>query len=249
MKRLHIKIGFLLFVLVATAQGEITWTPEGGWGSCGGLLEPILGKNLVINSAEDGMNKAKEEYETGNRYAALRAYCCVYQRYPHSLQAPEALYEMGQIYMQRHQYEQAFKSYQMIIMEYPSYPKFNDVIKTQFEIASQLQCGSRPYYWGLIPGFRDYCGAIEYYESIVTNAPYSEYAPMALMNIADLAKEHKKSEDVVDALDRLISYYRASELAPRAYMMLAETYSCMVMGPEYDQGSTIRALNYYEDLL
>jgi outer membrane protein assembly factor BamD len=38
-------------------------------------------------------------------------------------------------------------------------------------------------------------------------------------------------------------------LAPDAYYNLAQTYSNLVQGEEYDQGSTRQAISYYEDFL
>ena len=38
-------------------------------------------------------------------------------------------------------------------------------------------------------------------------------------------------------------------LAPDAYYNMAQTYSNLVNGAEYDQGSTRQAISYYEDFL
>ena len=38
-------------------------------------------------------------------------------------------------------------------------------------------------------------------------------------------------------------------LAPDAYYNMAQTYSNLVNGTEYDQGSTRQAISYYEDFL
>lgn len=229
--------------------GALVWDPQKGWSASGGILEPILGKSFVIENAEEGMRIAREECEAGNIVASLGAYKTVYDRYPNSPLAPEALYQMGIIYFDRHQYAPAFNSLQKIIVNYPSYPKFTEVIALEYNIASTLQSGNRPYCLGIIPWFKDYSSAIKFFESIVTNAPCSIYAPMALMNIADLAEDHKNLEDVVDALDRLVNWYKKSELAPAAYIALADTYSKMVHGPLYDQGATLQAINYYQDFL
>jgi len=249
MKKIY-KISLLFVGLItASLNADISWSPETGWGASGGILEPIIGKTLMIQDAQHGLEVGREEYTVGNILPAIRAYRNVYECYPISAEAPEALYQIGLIYMESHQYEQAFKSLQTIILEYPGYPKFNEVIGIQFSIASQLQCGNRPYYWGIIPGFKDYTAAIKYFDSIVTNAPYTQYAPMALMSIADLAKEHGRIEDVVDSLDRIVCCYRKSDLAPAAYVKLADTYARMVHGPSYDQGATLRSINYYQDFL
>ena len=74
----------------------------------------------------------------------------------------------------------------------------------------------------VIPGFKQYGKAIEQYELLVKNAPYSLYAPLALMNIALIAELRKDSELAIDALDRLINDYPQSMLAPDAYYNLAE---------------------------
>lgn len=253
MKKLYLKILYLVPILLIfnsiSTNAALTWDPENGWGATGGILEPLIGSSISIKDAEHGLIVAQEECQAGNFIPAIRTLQKVYECYPNSIQAPDALHRIGLICIERHQYETAFNSLQTIILEYPGYPKFNEVIKIQFEIASQLQRGNRPYYWGIIPGFRDYDGAMRYFESIVTNAPYTEFAPMALMNIADLAKEHGRTEDVVDALDRIVSCYRQSNLAPCAYLKLGDTYASMVQGPAYDQGATIRSINYYHDFL
>ena len=56
-------------------------------------------------------------------------------------------------------------------------------------------------------------------------------------------------ENAIDALDRLINYYPQSMLASDAYYNTAQTYSSLVNGAEYDQGSTRQAISYYEDFL
>ena len=87
------------------------------------------------------------------------------------------------------------------------------------------------------------------FEKIVENAPYNDLAPFALMNVALLSEKTGKTENAIDALDSLINYYPQSTLAPDAYYNLAEIYSDLVKGHEYDQGSTRRAISYYEDFL
>lgn len=249
MKKIYLITLYLISLTSVSLNAALVWDPENGWGASGGVLEPLIGHTISIKDAEEGIQVGCEEYEAGNILPALRTYRKVYTDYPNSPQAPEALYQIALIYLDRHQYELAFEALQKIILDYPSYPKFNDVIDIEFNIAYKLQNGSRPYYWGLIPGFKDYNASIEHYESIITNAPYSLYAPMALMSIADLAEEHKKLEDVIDALDRLISCYHYCDLAPNAYIKLADTYRKLVHGPSYDQGATLKAINYYEDFL
>ena len=109
--------------------------------------------------------------------------------------------------------------------------------------------GARGRILWIIPGFKQLGVAAEQFEQIVRNAPYSDYAPLALMNIALIYEQEQRPEDAIDTLDRLINYYPQSMLAPDAYYNMAQTYSNLVNGAEYDQGSTRQAISYYEDFL
>jgi outer membrane protein assembly factor BamD len=91
--------------------------------------------------------------------------------------------------------------------------------------------------------------AITYFETILFNAPYSDYAPLALMNIAKAHQRQGNEYEAIDALDRMINNYGQSLLAPDAYINLAETHASLVDGPYYDQASTRQAITYFEDFM
>ncbi|MDR0595470.1 MAG: outer membrane protein assembly factor BamD [Puniceicoccales bacterium] len=195
------------------------------------------------------MNKARLEQEEGRNHSALKIYENICKRYGDSPFAPEACYQIGQIRKQKRQYRHAFKAFDEIITKYPQYPSFNKVVRKQFDLATLLKGGSRPYYFGVIPGFKDYVSAVEFYENIIKHAPYNDLAPLALVNISELALANKKPAEAIDALDRLMDGYPDSEYAPCAYLKTAQTYAGMVKSVKNDQGATLEALHYYEDFL
>lgn len=198
-------------------------------------------------SAAELMAEARKAQDKGNNWTALGLYDDVVDDYPNTVYAPEAHYQRGVIYTERNQFENAIKEYNKIIARYPEYPRFNQVIAGQYKVGELIQEGERPYYWGIIPGFRDYTIGVDAYEAVVRNAPYNEYAPISLMNLALVAKKDDKPEDAIDALDRLINNYPESLVTPDAYLTLAETYASLVQGPLYDQEATRQALGYYKD--
>lgn len=200
-------------------------------------------------AAAELMSKARTAQEKGSQWTALGLYDDVIDDYPNTVYAPEAHYQRGLIYTDRHQFESANREFNAIIRRYPEYPNFNQVIAAQYRIGEMVQDGERPYYWGIIPGFREYQLGVEAYESVVKNAPYSEFAPLALMNTAIVANEEDKQEEAIDALDRLINNYPGSILSPDAYLTLAQTYASLVQGPAYDQEATRQALSYYSDYM
>ena len=242
-------LSFALAILTGTAlHAELVWTPATGWKVEGesvltGML-PEEGRNAL-----DSMNKARADEEKGNHSSAMKRYESVAKKYPNSIYAPEALYRAARVRLERRQYTKAFDAFQNVVSRYPNSPHFNAIISEQYRIANAYADGKRPRYFGLIPGFKNRAKGIEYFEKIVSTAPYSDYAPLSLMNIARTHQKLDQPDEAIDALDRMINNYQKSLLAPDAYYKLAETHASLVDGPYYDQASTRQAITYFEDFL
>lgn len=236
----------IIFCSTCGLYAELIWDRTDGWTT-------ERNDGLVIRSDDfavlELMNDARAAQEDGKFSVALAKYEKVYKQYRDSIFAPEAYYQTGKIREQKHQYKSAFKAFRAVIDKYPQYPGFTKVLHEQFELASLLKSGSRPYYFGIIPGFRDRVSAIEYYENIVRTAPYNELAPLALVNIAELYLRDKRPADAIDALDRLIDGYPNSEYTPRAYLKIAKIYAGLVKSTKHDPGAIQEAIHYYEDFL
>lgn len=236
-----------LLLIPARLAADLIWTPQDGWKVEGGALAGYV--------AEDGrngldlMNKARAAEEAGHLRQARKLYQSVSKKYPNSVFAPEAIYRTGLIYQKDRQYYKAFQAYQQMVGRYPSSEKFTQVIGEQYRIASDLFAGKRSRIWGWLPGFKNRERALEYFETIVATAPYSDYAPLSLMNASRGYKQIGETEAAIDALDRMINTYPRSTLTPDAYLKIAQTHTSLVDGPLYDQASTKQAITYYEDYM
>jgi outer membrane protein assembly factor BamD len=208
-----------------------------------------LSSNAEADIAATQLAIAREKYQAGHLSAASRKLKKLIKDYPTSRAAGEALHLRGLIYMAKERWKKGFDQLQRAIEEHPEYEHFDQIISSQFDCATALMEGARGRILWVFPGFKQYDTAAKQFEQIVGNAPYSDYAPLALMNIALVSETREEPEEAIDALDRLINYYPQSMLAPDAYYNLAQTYSSLVQGEEYDQGSTRQAISYYEDFL
>jgi outer membrane protein assembly factor BamD len=196
------------------------------------------------------MNKARAAEEEGRSRTAIRAYQAIAKRYPNAIYAPEALYRSARIRLGRREFTKAFEDFQQVLGRYPNTRRFNEIIGEQYRIASALLDGARGrMLFGLLPGFKQRDKAIEYFETILVNAPYSDYAPLSLMNVARGHQKLGNTEEAIDALDRMINNYSQTLLAPDAYLKLAQTHAALVDGPFYDQGSTKEAITYFTDFM
>lgn len=200
-------------------------------------------------AASSIVQSGKMKLEAGNRSSANKSFKKVIKRYGTTKAAGEARFLRAKILMTKGKWKKAFNTLQEITTENPDYEQYNQVLGAQFECATALMEGARGRVLWVIPGFRQYDEAVRQFELIVRNAPYSDYAPLSLMNIALVSEEQEEPDMAIDALDRLINYYPQSMLAPDAYYTMASTYSNLVKGSEYDQGATRQAISYYEDFL
>jgi outer membrane protein assembly factor BamD len=241
----------LLFAIVLlstlSTRADLIWSPETGWRSEGGVLSPLAAPGEDSRGALDMMNKARAAEEKHDTGGAAALYESVAKQYPHSIYAGEALFRAGNLRLARRQYVPAFEHYDEAVKEHPDTPHFDEIIGQEYTISSALIDGARGYWWGVIPGFTNRRQGVEYGEAILKAAPSSEYAPLVLMNVARGHQKLGDKDDAKDALDRLISNYPRSLLAPDAYLRLAQAYAADVQGPEYDQGATKQAITYFED--
>ncbi|MFT3781627.1 MAG: tetratricopeptide repeat protein [Nibricoccus sp.] len=235
-------------LLVPTrAAAELVWTPQTGWKVEGGILAGVSGKDA--QNALAYMNKARAAEEKNSQRKAIKYYTRVAKKYPNSLYASEAQYRLGNLRLARKQYLKAFDAYQTVALRYPSTTRFDEIIGKQYHIATSLLDGARGRIWGIFPGFTNREKALEELEIVLIEAPYSDYAPLALLSIARGHQYFKNTEEALDALDRMVNNYPQSVLTPDAYLDLGKTHSSLVEGPYYDQGSTRDAITYFEDFM
>jgi outer membrane protein assembly factor BamD len=227
--------------------GAIRWSPKSGYYTVGGTLGGLQPE--YAQEALDLMNRARAAEERGSKRAALSDYKRVFKNYPASQYAPEARYRTGIIYMERDRYDRAFEEFDIILRGYPTYGNFNLLLGQQYQIASAYVNGYRRKIFGIIPGWTNRDKGAQYFERLVFNAPFSDYAPLSLMNVAVGQLKERNYTYAIDALDRLINAYPNSVVTSDAYLKLAETHAELVDGPLYDQGATQEAISYFEDYL
>lgn len=238
-----------MFAAVGSARAELVWTADKGWQVRGGVLANVVGENVNVQNALEAMNEGKKALDEGDYWVALGYYKIVVNDYPNSIFAPEAYYQMSQAYLKRGQFMNAYESLQEIVKKYPDYPRFNQIVGAQYDVAATIQGGATPYLWGWFPWFTNYNDAIKIYESVVKDAPYSDYSPIALMNISLIAESEDKPDTAFDALDRLINNYPNSMFASDAYLQMAKVYRSLVEGADYDQAPTRNAISFFRDYL
>lgn len=234
-------------LLAGAARADLVWGPDTGWRVEGGALTGLTGPQGEVALAL--MNKARTAEEHHSYLSAIRAYTKVTKKYPTSVYAPEAFYRIGRMRLARKQYYKAFDAFNVMIARYPNTHRYMEVIGDLYQIAAALMNGGRNHMWGFLPLFTNRERAVQYEETILAAAPYSDYAPICLMEAADAETYLHNPDLAIDELDKLVNTYPQSVLAPVAYLRLAESHAEQVEGPYYDQAETHEAITYTTDFM
>jgi outer membrane protein assembly factor BamD len=238
-----------LFLLAADLDADIGLNPLKLFKKGKDDFDKVVPSAQEQRDAFDLYNEGKAAQEAGSEGRAIKRYKKITEDFPHTDAAPNAYARLGEIYRDKRKWDKSFGSFQAIIDKYPAYPGFDETLARQYELAIMLMEGARGKILLVIPGFKNYDKAKEFMQKVYDNAPYSKTAPLALMNLAEIANKQDDEEEAIDALDLLVNNHSESLLAPQAHLKLADIYASLVKGPTYDQGSTLEAINYYEDFL
>ncbi|MDR1906985.1 MAG: tetratricopeptide repeat protein [Puniceicoccales bacterium] len=236
----------VIFLLIGANLPCFSW-------SSGGKGRSIRNRQKVSQTKKiplaDLIFKAQRAEARGDSKEALRSYEKICKDYKMSDAAPDAYFFRGVFYEKERQFSIAIKMFTKVVKRYPESPWFTQSVERCFQIAKKLQEGTRPRYFGKIPGFRDFDSAIKNYELVVKYAPYSRYAPQALKEIANLQLRAKHYDLAIDAWDRIVDLYPDSVEVPYAYLKIAEIYRNLVKGEEYNQGGAVIARRYYQEFM
>ena len=191
------------------------------------------------------LGKALDFYEN---FAKRRSNATLLRENSEVQLGPESLFRAAIIRENRGDWQKSFEHLRLIAEAYTEY-NFEKVAESLMRIAERLAKEKLPRKWGFVPRIRSGNQDRRRLDQIAGLARGPKFAPRALMALAEIASKDKKDDEAVDALERLVNLYPDNYLCEEAYFLLAKIYETRVTGPAYDQGATLKALNFYEDYI
>ena len=245
----HIRIPLIFLVLLTATDrcfAPFIYTPGEGWS----YEFPGQAKKWRRDTAKDQLGITKTAYKEGDYKTAVKAAGRVIRRWPLSDYAPEAQHLSGLAYEGLNRYEKAFKAYQLLIVKYPKYDHYDEVIQRQFDIANRFLDGRRFRLWGLFPLFRSMDRTSTMYQQVINNGPYSDIAPSAQLNIGEAREKKKDYNRAFLAYEKAADRYAdrkvvsADALFRGGLALLQEAKEA-----EYDQSIAMRAIEMFNDFI
>jgi len=243
------------------AEKKLSATPEFGKKNLANyidfLCETALKKGVPVEVATlpcAALAVAYAQEKTGDDSDALNAYAEILSLFPDSDFAAEALYRRGVIFSSRRQFPSAFECFSALEDAFPASPRVDDAVAQAYLVTEMVRLGVRPLKGGWMPWFKDRTEALDFYERLYEMAPHAAISPRLLFHKGKFAFElsegwfsFDKTLDAIDAFERMISIYPEAKFVPDAYLDLAGTYEAGIVGADWDQLSTRRAISYYTD--
>jgi outer membrane protein assembly factor BamD len=243
------KIALLLCLLIAfvlalppRCPAPLIWTPGEGW-SYEGANGPT-----AANNPPDQLALAKSFQAKGKYSAAIGAYRRVIARWPTSSAAQEARLGLAESLSAISYYYKAYKVYQDLIEKNPGSPYFDKALQSEYEIANLFLGGVRHkiFHMKIFPALDK---AIEIYEKIVKNGPYSKVGAPSQFRIGLVYLKEKEYISAVHAFEKVLERYPNDPIAEDAQFQIGWSYKQEAGRAEYDQDTANQAINAFNDFL
>jgi len=222
---------FLASILsCSTSHAAWIWTRESG---------RFLNVNDITKDNARKQLQYAEGFEKKKDFkGALREHKKLVKHFPTSPEAAIAMFKMGVCYEELDKPDKAFKVYQRVLEEYPSFPDPKEVLRRQFAIAERYYQGEKKPLWLIkLKLFTARGAAIEYFSKIVEMAPYSDLAAEAKLNAAELQQRKKRFDDAMESYQFVMEHYPTTSAAEIALFQLATCYFEKALRARYDENS------------
>ena len=239
-KSLVVIVAAVLLITPAKCPAPIVYRPGEGW--------EVKGSATPASTPKDQIEQGKEFEKVQKWDDAMSSYRMLLKRWPTSIHAGEAQFRIGYCQEQQRDYYRAFLSYQKVAENYQGFDKFDELIQRQYKIGNLFLAGERVKFF-FIKTFPSMDRAVEIYEKVLKNAPYSEIAPSAQMAIGYAREKQKQYDDAVAAYRKLIEKYPNCSLTEEAYFNVGLAYYRASTRAEYDQGYANKAVDAFNEYM
>jgi outer membrane protein assembly factor BamD len=142
----------------------------------------------------------------------------------------------------------AYKEYQTLLEKNPNSEYFDIAIQRQLDIGKLFLGGERVKVMGirLFPGIDK---AVDIFEQVVKNGPYSKVGPSAQYHLGLTYEKQREYISAVKAYEVLIERYPQDPLAEVAQFAIALAYMQEAGRAEYDQDMANKSIMSFSDFL
>ena len=211
--RLPVLLACVVSFLALTTQSSAIWPFSGKKDR----VVPVDSERESQEITASAQLVAAREAESAGRVSKAQAiYKAIVKRYPFTKSAAEASFQDAVIIRHNGKMDDAFNALQKFILSYRDSPHFTEALEKQYEIAEEAKGGKKQRGLLLINMKMNSSDVIKFYETIIKNAPYGKYAPLAQFSIAEVQQDLKEKDKAVIAYQKVVENYPNTSQAAEA---------------------------------
>lgn len=235
-------IGLFCFALPQDCPAPLIWRRGEGWS----FEREGVTTARTPQEQLDFARKLQAKKDYGN---ALVAYRRLIRRWPTAASAQEGRLGLAECLSGARYYYRSYKAYQDLIQKNPDSPYFDTATQREFEIANLFLGGQTHKMWPGLIRLPALDKALEIYEQLVKNGPYSKVGPDAQYRIGVCYEKQHDYLSAVHAFQKVLERYPQHRLAEDAQFQIAWDYKQESKRSEYDQNSADEAIAAFNDFL
>jgi outer membrane protein assembly factor BamD len=206
------------------------------------------GEEEMGGNARELFSKAQEAEKEGNIKKAIKAYSILVRRHPRDTLAPGALYRMGQLQEQIHQYLKAAQSYNVLAEKFPKSERFDEAIEGLFRIGEMYLAGKKVKILG-IPFKASMDEAANIFSAIIRIAPYGKYTARATFDLGRAREKQGANEAAIAAYQGVVEKFPNDPLAVDAQYQIGYIWAAALKAGTYDPSAAAKAKTGFQDFL
>ena len=239
-KRIFIVAIVAVGLCASEASAVWIWTPQ--------TRRWVNPKYSAKDSPQAQMDWAVSLFESRDYPRAAKEFVRLVQAFPRSELAPEAQYLAGVSDELLNKTAEAYAAYKKVVEVYPFSRRFKDAIEREFAIAEGFFSGKRLRLIGPV-GLPSLDKAIEIYQHVVDQAPFSEYGARAQFRLGESFRKQQRFEEASRAFQKVVDEYPSSSWVADAKFNVAFCAYQLSLEPSYDQSATDEAMTWFETFI
>ncbi len=204
---------------------------------------------LVDAEADQMFAEATSYYQMGEYKKARKILQRINTRHRTASCAPEARFMTALCYAMVGDYRDSFKQYQRVVSDFAGSPLYIKALNAQLEMAHQAAKGDLKgeVLWGAWKVDMDSSVVIEWFRTIIKNAPYNEMAASTASIFAQYFMDRERYVDARATYAMIVENYPNSKYAPGAQLMVAHLWAQSQTRGDHNLANLAKAEESYEE--
>jgi outer membrane protein assembly factor BamD (BamD/ComL family) len=200
-------------------------------------------------SAKTKLSEGEALESSGNAGKAINVYKKIVESYPLTTTASLSQYKLGAIYRNEGDFVKAFDAFETFVANYKQSSAFDSAVQAQYDITVAGQNGEFKDSFLGIPRKLQPSELLEMYGKVIKNAPYSNLAPLAQFQIAEVYQKDGKAREAIAAYQKLVDDYPRSSKSPEAQYRIGAIGKDSLEKGSQDPDKVAKAREAWDDLL